>query len=94
MFQGKTLSVTVDANHRVPPLAVATYLKRVMQDGTTPLHLAAYSGIEEAVHLLVRNGAKLDAQKSNGRTPLFEAATACNYDAARELLRYGANRGE
>ena len=65
-----------------------------MQDGTTPLHLAAYSGIEEAVQMLIRKGAMVDAQKRDGRTPLFEAATACYYGTARELLRHGANRGD
>ena len=65
-----------------------------LQDGTTPLHLAAYSGKAEAVQLLISNGASVHAQNCDCQTPLFEAAAAGHCAAAEVLVQHGADAGE
>lgn len=64
-----------------------------LQDGTSPLHLAAYSGKAAAVQLLLSSGASVHAQNCDGQTPLFEAAAAGHREAAELLLRSGADAG-
>ncbi|CAL5227071.1 g9975 [Coccomyxa viridis] len=63
-------------------------------NGTTPLHLAAEFGGAEAVQLLIRCGAEVNAGRSNGQTALFEAAFAGCIDAAKALLQHGADPGK
>ena len=64
-----------------------------LQDGTTPLHLAAYIGKTAAIQLLLSSGASVHAQNCDGQTPLFEAAAAGHREAAELLLQSGANAG-
>ena len=64
-----------------------------LQDGTTPLHLAAYTGKTAAVQLLLGSGASVHAQNCDGQTPLFEAAAAGHREAAELLLQSGADAG-
>lgn len=57
-------------------------------DGSTPLHIAAYSSF---VGLLVKNGAKIDIQNYAGDTPLHAAASeAEGSDVVAALVRLGA----
>lgn len=63
------------------------------QDGTTPLHLAAYGGKVEAVQLLLSSGVSVEAQNCDGQTALFEAAAAGHREAAQLLLQAGADAG-
>lgn len=78
---------------RVPALHRCTHPINVLQDGTTALHLAAYSGKTEAVELLIRTGASVHAQNCDGQTPLFEAAAAGHLEVAKVLLNHGADAG-
>ena len=64
-----------------------------LQDGRTPLHLAAYSGDTGMLQLLLARGAQLEAQRLDGQTPLFEAAEGSSVEAVRALLLAGANAG-
>jgi len=62
------------------------------QSGVTALHVVVRQG--KALHLLellVAHGARVDAQNSQGRTPLMVAVTLKNHEAIRALLRLGAN---
>jgi uncharacterized protein YndB with AHSA1/START domain len=63
-------------------------------DGFTPLHLACFSGSDDAVRLLVERGAPLErlAEAPFARVrPLGTAAFAGNVEAARILLEAGAD---
>ncbi len=63
-------------------------------DGFTPLHLACFSGSDEAVRLLVERGAPLErlAEASFARVrPLGTAVFAGQVEAARILLEAGAD---
>lgn len=64
-----------------------------MQDGTTPLHLAALQGHPPMIVLLLANGASVNAEDVDGQTPLFVAAAAGHADAVQALLDARANPG-
>ncbi|RDV01120.1 ankyrin repeat domain-containing protein [Undibacter mobilis] len=55
------------------------------------LHAAAAAGDAAAVERLVKNGAALEARDKGGRTPLHVAVHLKKADAARALLRLGAD---
>jgi hypothetical protein len=56
----------------------------------TGLHLAVYFGVETIVELLLKNGADIEATRSDGWTPLFWAANNGRVDVAKILLDKGA----
>ncbi len=55
------------------------------------LHAAAAKGDAAAIEKLVKDGAALEARDSGGRTPLHVAVHLKKADAARALLRLGAD---
>lgn len=55
------------------------------------LHAAAAAGDAAAIERLSKDGAKLEARDSGGRTPLHVAVHLKKADAARALLRAGAD---
>lgn len=60
--------------------------------GTTLLHSASKSGNMELVHLLIQEGADVNAQDEDGESPLHGAmARSDNYDVARILIENGAD---
>ena len=61
------------------------------EDGSTPLHAAAYGGHAELVELLLARGASVDATTVNGSTPLHGAAYGGHVDCARRLMDAGAD---
>ncbi|HEB73090.1 MAG TPA: hypothetical protein ENI77_10775, partial [Nitrospirae bacterium] len=63
----------------------------VQCSGSTALGLAAYSGIDSVVALLVKNGAEIDAEDSCGQTPLAIAVTGNHLNIALLLLTHGAD---
>ena len=67
-------------------------------DGSTPLHVAAYNGHKEIVVLLIDAGADVNAQdvlgSNKGKTPL-NAANEENHTELADLLRkHGGKTGE
>ena len=63
----------------------------VNRAGFVPLHCAASSGQSRPVEIMLSHGALLDARSNIGYTPLLAAAMAQTGDAARALLKAGAN---
>lgn len=64
------------------------------QDGSTPLHCAAWKGHEAVVELLLEAGADANAQNENdhwGTTPLHAAAQANQASIAQLLIDHGAD---
>lgn len=57
----------------------------------TPLHIAVMVGTEEAVQILIDNGARLDVRDPVGATPLHRAARKGFIDSARLLVEAGAD---
>ena len=61
-----------------------------MDDGATPLFVAAHQGDEGVVRGLVKAGAEVNKAKSNGTTPLFIAAQSGHVSVVRGLVEAGA----
>lgn len=59
------------------------------EDGTTPLHHAAWHGHVDVVRLLLQHGARPQAQNADGSTPLHWAAMNGHPEVARLLLAVG-----
>lgn len=59
--------------------------------GRTPLHMAAESGQNEMVKLLVSKGSEVDARSRSGYTPLALAAVNSHNDVVVSLLGSGAD---
>ena len=58
----------------------------------TPLHLASYGAEHAIAKILLESGANVDAQDSNGRTPLHEACfIEANLEMVQLLLEHHAN---
>ncbi len=64
---------------------------RLELTGWTPLHYAASGAESDAVDLLVRRGARLDARSPNGTTPLMMAARYGSESSVKRLLEAGAD---
>uniref|UniRef100_A0A8P4KN91 Ankyrin repeat domain 6b n=1 Tax=Dicentrarchus labrax TaxID=13489 RepID=A0A8P4KN91_DICLA len=63
----------------------------VTKYGRSPLHLAAYKGHIEVVHILLKAGCDLDIQDDAGDTPLHVAAALNHKKTVRLLLEAGAD---
>lgn len=62
-----------------------------MDDGQTPLHLAAIYGHAGIAQYLLNKGADIKAQDISGTTPLHEAVRYSNIEIARQLISKGAD---
>ena len=59
------------------------------QNGTTPLHWAAFKGHKDVVHLLLDRGADPNIADHFGRTPLSKALGKGHLDIANILEKNG-----
>lgn len=82
-------------NNHQDPVGVLTVHgndTRYLQNGYTPLHLAAFSiKHKQIVEMLVNKGADVNAQPASGATPLFFAVIRDQKDDVQFLLDHGAN---
>ena len=77
----------------------AVTLSAAAQNAPTPQEIAIYAGLHEAaakgdvaeIEQLIKDGEKPNIQDSKSRTPLHVAAYLKKYEAARALLKLGAN---
>ncbi|OWK17890.1 hypothetical protein Celaphus_00008920 [Cervus elaphus hippelaphus] len=63
----------------------------VDEDGWAPLHFAAQNGDDRSAHLLLDQGARVDAQEHEGWTPLHLAAQNNSENVARLLVSHQAD---
>ena len=63
-------------------------------DGSTPLHLAAWKGHFETAELLIAKGADVNAKIEDGRTPLDRAEETNNKEITDLLRKHGGKTGE
>jgi len=61
------------------------------EDGSEPIHDAAFGGNPELIELLISKGSACDQVNNLGRTPLCEAVYASKAEAVQTLLQSGAN---
>uniref|UniRef100_A0A7N6A987 Ankyrin repeat domain 6 n=1 Tax=Anabas testudineus TaxID=64144 RepID=A0A7N6A987_ANATE len=61
----------------------------VTKYGRSPLHLAAYKGYIEVVHILLKAGCNLDIQDDGEQTALHRAAMVGNSDVISALIQEG-----
>ena len=59
-------------------------------DGASAVYIASWHGHAEIIRLLADRGAELD-RSCNNKSPLYMACVLGHLEAARELLRAGAN---
>jgi uncharacterized protein len=78
------LTLTVPATAQIPPNAGE-------MRGYGGLHAAAAQGDIALIERLVAGGQKLEAKDRHGRTPLHVAAFQKRHDAARALMKLGAD---
>lgn len=72
-------------------IKAADYAKAKAKDEATPLHIAAEHGPSEAIELLHRLGADVDALDDFGQTPLLISIYKKKWEIAELLIKAGAN---
>jgi ankyrin repeat protein len=63
----------------------------MLATGATPLHWAAWHGMDAVVAQLLAAGAKVDAQDTGGRTAVFGAAGGGYVNVVERLMNHGAD---
>lgn len=69
------------------------YYNKDVRDGWNALHTAAFKNNIEVINYLVKKGADINSrtETNENKTPLLLAIHYENYDAAKELIRLGAD---
>ena len=62
-----------------------------MQEGRTPLHLAAIKDRRVLAAILYKGGAEVDSRDNNDMTPLQKAAVCGHADMVEDLIKHGAH---
>ena len=81
--------IYLDENEELEDFIVHTHARG--ENGITPLHVSALSGSNEAMALLIQNGADINARNKDGATPLHAAALTGQAEAVKLLIANGAD---
>lgn len=76
----------------IPGVATGSFMRDCRTKGEMPLHRAAAFGSIEAIEMLLRAGAQVDARDVNGDTPLSWASWYLRPNAVLRKLCYGPHR--
>jgi ankyrin repeat protein len=74
-----------------PGLVEAKIPNRGPKDTWEPLHMAACFGSTEAIEILTKHKAKVNAKDANGLTPLHYTVSMGRYESAQMLINKGAD---
>lgn len=74
-----------------PKLVEAEIPNRSPKDTWNPLHMAAYWGNNQAIEILLKYKAKVNAKDSNGLTPLHYVVSSGRYQSVTLLINKGAD---
>lgn len=74
-----------------PGLVEAKLANRSPDDTWEPLHMAACFGNNEAIEILLKHKAKVNARDANGLTPLHYTVALSRYNSAQLLINKGAD---
>jgi ankyrin repeat protein len=74
-----------------PSLVSAKLVNRNPDDTWEPLHMAACFGNNEAIEILLKHKAKVNARDANGLTPLHYTVSLSRYQSAQLLINKGAD---
>jgi ankyrin repeat protein len=75
------VAASAQSHNLTPRSQVRTHSQR------SPMHFSASIGSVPCIEALFKSGANVDAQDSNGITPLMDACKAGHSDAVRYLLK-------
>lgn len=75
-----------------PNVETGAFMRDCRTKGETPLHRAAAFGDEEAIQMLLKAGAKIDAKDMNGETPLSWGSWFARPASILRVLLYGEHR--
>jgi ankyrin repeat protein len=75
-----------------PGVETDSFMRDCRTKGETPLHRAAAFGDEEAIQLLLKAGARLEAKDNNGESPLSWGSWHVRSSSILRLLCYGPYR--
>jgi ankyrin repeat protein len=73
-------------------METGAFMRDCRTKGETPLHRAAAFGDEEAIQMLLKASAQIDAKDMNGETPLSWASWYGRSTSILRLLLYGRHR--
>jgi len=65
--------------------------KRTKKFGATPIIVAVHRGLDDILGMLIRQGADINVQTTDGTTPLIEAVEVGNVNGVVALLRAGCD---
>lgn len=74
-----------------PKLVEAELPNRGPKDTWNPLHMAASRGDNQAIEILLKHKAKVNAKDSNGLTPLHCVVSSGRYESVTLLINKGAD---
>lgn len=74
-----------------PKLVEAELANRGPKDTWNPLHMAACYGDNQAIEILLKHKAKVNAKDANGLTPLHYTVALSRYNSAQLLINKGAD---
>lgn len=85
------LNISINSRRNRGPYKIREDLTADLFDGSSPLHVAAWVGNDDAARLLIRLGANIESKDKELVTPLHFAAWRGSMSVLKSLLDCGAN---